>query len=64
MTKKNRKLAAATAAAKSGGIEKATLAVTKAVVAVKTKHDKETEKAGGCSRVRGSCALGAKTAAR
>ena len=35
----NRKLAAAATAAKSDGIEKAKLAVTKAVAAAKTKHE-------------------------
>ena len=41
-----KKLAAAASAAKSDGAEKAKLAVTKAVTAAKTKHDKDTEKAG------------------
>ena len=44
-----KKLAAAAGAAKSDGIEKAKLAVTKAVTAVKTKHEKETEKAEAAS---------------
>ena len=44
-----KKLAAAAGTAKSDGIQKAKLAVTKAVAAVQTKHEKETEKAEAAS---------------
>ena len=44
-----KKLAEAAGTAKSDGIQKAKLAVTKAVAAVQTKHEKETEKAEAAS---------------